>query len=70
MDINKRIAEIVVERGIKQSFLAEKTGLSNDAISTLLRCKRKMSASEFLNICDVLNIEPNIFLKKYSQETM
>lgn len=61
MDINKRIAKIVEERGIKQSFLCEKTGLSADAISSLLRCKRKISAGEFLDICDALGVDPSTF---------
>ena len=52
------------ERGIKQSFLAQKTGISQDAISRILRGVRGISAEEFIKICIALDIDPNVFRKK------
>lgn len=61
MRTNKLLAEIVEQRGIKQIYIAEKTGLSADVVSKILRCERKMTAEEFLAICDALAINPNEF---------
>lgn len=64
MNINKYINTYMEERGIKQSFLAQKTGISQDAISRILRGVRGISAEEFIKICIALDIDPNVFRKK------
>lgn len=64
MNINEYINTYMEERGIKQSFLAQKTGISQDAISRILRGVRGISAEEFIKICIVLDIDPNVFRKK------
>lgn len=64
MRINKLLAEIVEQRGIKQIYIAEKTGMSQDVISKILRCERKISAEEFLLICEALDINPDVFREK------
>lgn len=61
MRTNKLLAKIVEQRGIKQIYISEKTGLSADVISKILRSERKMTAEEFLAICDALDINPNEF---------
>lgn len=62
MNINEKLAEIVTERGLKQSFIAEKTGLKPDAVSRILTNKRSIQADEFLKICDLLDINPREFI--------
>lgn len=62
MTINEKLAEIIAERGLKQSFIAEKTGLKADAVSRILANKRSIQADEFLKICDLLNINPREFI--------
>lgn len=64
MRINKLLAEIVEQRGIKQIYIAEKTGMSQDVISKILRSERKISAEEFLLICEALDINPDVFREK------
>jgi len=64
MNINEYINTYMEERGIKQSFLAQKTGISQDAISRILRGVRGISAEEFIKICIALDIDPNVFRKK------
>ena len=61
MNINLKIANIVNERGIKQTYIAEKTGWSNDKVSKLLRGALKMTAEDFLTLCSVLDLNPSDF---------
>lgn len=61
METNKKLAKIIAERGIKQTFISERTGISLDAISRILRCERKVTADEFLKICKAIGISPEDF---------
>lgn len=61
MNVNQKLNNFICERGIKQSYIAEQTGISKDAISKILRGKRKITADEFLRICNSVQIDPNIF---------
>jgi len=63
MRINEALNAYVSERGIKQNFISEKTGLSVDAVSRILNSKRKISAEEFLKICDAIDLDPRMLLK-------
>lgn len=68
MYINEYINSYMEERGIKQSFLSQKTGISQDAISKILRNARGISAEEFIKICIALDIDPNVFRKNPHKE--
>ena len=46
----------ISQKGIKQRYICEKTGLSEDIISRILSGKRKILASEFLQICRALDV--------------
>lgn len=61
MKINRLFAKIIEDRGIKQLYIAEKTGMTPDVVSKILRGERKLSAEEFLMFCDVLDVSPDIF---------
>lgn len=57
MDIIREfLADYLTERGIKQSFIAEKTGIAPDTVSKILNGHRKILADEFLSICRALDI--------------
>ncbi len=58
MNINLKLKQIVDERGIKQAYISEKTGMSADCISRILNSTRKITGEELLNICELLNIDP------------
>ncbi len=64
MSVNERLNEYVNENGIKQVYIASKTGLTVDTVSKILNGNRRILADEFLLICDTLNIDPNIFRNK------
>lgn len=61
MSINEQLNVYIKENGIKQVYIAQKTGLTEDVVSKILNGKRKIRADDFLTICTVLNIDPNIF---------
>lgn len=61
MKINRLMDEIVKEKGLKQTYLAERVGMTPDAVSKILRGERKLTAEEFLVFCDVLDVNPNVF---------
>lgn len=61
LDINMQFKNIVIERGLKQSYLCEKTGMTADCVSRILNSTRKITAHEFLILCDVLNLDPKSF---------
>ena len=62
MNVQERVSEYVLNNGIKQSFIVEKTGLNKDIISAILNKRRKMTADEFEIICRALNKTPNDFM--------
>ena len=61
MNIEKAMGEYLKDKGIKQNHICEKTGLSQDALSRICNGNRKMTASEFLSICNVLDVDPRTF---------
>ncbi len=61
MNINKKLSEYISSRGIKQTYISQKTGISQDAVSRILNGTRRISADEFLSICAALEIDTNIF---------
>lgn len=62
MKIQMKIAKYIIDNGIKQKFISEKTGIPNNTLSTILNGKRKMSADEFVEIVIALNVDANFFI--------
>lgn len=58
MWINLRLREIMESRGIKQSYICEKTGLSADAVSRIMNGLRKVTGEELLMICELFDVDP------------
>lgn len=63
MNVNLKFKEIIESRGIKQSHICKKTGMTPDCVSRILNSTRKITAEEFLNLCEFLDIDPNEFRK-------
>ncbi len=57
MSINKYIASVVKERGLKIKALAERAGIPYDHLSKSLNCKRKLTGEELLKLCTYLEID-------------
>jgi transcriptional regulator with XRE-family HTH domain len=60
------IVRYLQARGIKQSFLCEKTGLSKQCVSQSLCGKRKLTLEEYMKICDALCVPYGYFFTEYS----
>ena len=54
--IRKFLNDHIEKKGIKQRYISEKTGLSDDTLSKILKGKRKILANEFLAICRAIEI--------------
>ena len=61
--IAETIAIYMKQKGIKQSFICEKTGLTRHCISCALNGKRKLSIEEYEKICTALNVSYEFFFE-------
>lgn len=66
--VGKKIKEYLAEKGIKQTFLAEKTGLSNSAISDICNNDRRIECVEYYKICKALDVPLEQFLADIGEE--
>lgn len=61
--VGVKIKEYLVQNGIKQSFLVEKTGLTASAISDICTGKRKeLSVVDYFKICKALGVSMDFFV--------
>ena len=63
MSVNERIKQYLEEHGIKQAFLAERTGIDQKKMSLILNKGRKVTAEELGTIANALGVDANIFLE-------
>lgn len=61
--VGARIKDYLQQNGIKQTFLAEKTGLSNAQVSDICNHDRKIDCVEYYKICQALNVPLDMFVK-------
>ena len=61
--IGSKIKDYLAERGIKQAFLVEKTGLTASQISDICIHDRKIDCIEYYKICKALDVPLDYFLK-------
>lgn len=54
--IREFLNNYIEKKGIKQRYISEKAGLSDDVVSKILNGKRKILADEFLSICRAIEI--------------
>lgn len=53
----------IEESGLKQKAISEKTGISEVALSLILQGKRRCEIGEYANICYVLDVNTDKFLR-------
>lgn len=46
------------QNGIKQTFVSEKTGITQQKLCVLLQDKQKITAQEYFKICVAVGIDP------------
>ena len=54
-----RLKLYITQNGLKQKVIAEKSGLTENQMSQILKGKRGISADEFEIICNAMNANPN-----------
>lgn len=65
--IAERIKSYVDEKGIKQVAIANALGMNKPAVSSMLKGKRKLSAEEYVTLCDFLEVPYTKFIEKPEQ---
>jgi len=59
MKVCDRLKLYITRNGLKQKVIAEKSGLTENQMSQILKGKRGISADEFEIICNAMNANPN-----------
>lgn len=72
--LGRKIKDYLDEKGIKYTYISEKTGLGMNIISPLLNGKREIKATEYFSICAALDLPLEYFadqeqLKVEKEET-
>lgn len=67
MCITEEIKSFIEEKGIKQSYIADRTGIKRDALCTSLQGKRKLPVDEYQKICIALEVPFGFFMEKKSK---
>lgn len=62
LEVNvEKIKDKIDEMGLKRKFISAQIGVTESKLSLLLSGKRKIEASEYANICKVLNVPMSEF---------
>lgn len=67
MSANEIIKAYIADNGIKQSFVAERTGMPPELLRRSLEGRRKLQADEFIAICGVLSLDLDFFKQQRSR---
>lgn len=62
--IGAKIKEYLDAKGIRYNFVAEKTGISNPAMSNILSGKRDVKLIEYYKICKAVDVPFETFLEQ------
>lgn len=62
--IGALIKEYLIDHGIKQSFIAQQTGLTDQMVSDICNRDRKVDAMENYKICKALGIPSDYFVSQ------
>jgi len=69
MRLSQNINTYLNEQGIKKKYVAEKTGISENALNLVLNGKRRLLADEYVKICNALNVPFDRFISQDSQKS-
>ena len=57
--IASNIARIIDEKGLKQKYVAEKVGITEQTLSNYLACRSGIRADMIPAFCKALEVDPN-----------
>lgn len=60
--VGQRIKAYLVDNGIKQTFLSEKTGIPSPIITAMLSGQRRIEVMEYYQICRALKVDFMTFI--------
>lgn len=63
MLVYEKVRQYLEERGIRQSFVAEKCSMSTTTFNAMLNGHRKMYAEDLRAICYALEVSPEQFVE-------
>ena len=63
------IKAYLIENGIKQSYVSEKTGIPAPILKMMLNDNRKIEANEYMRICDVIGVPLEQFKPQLPDKT-
>lgn len=76
---NNRVKEVILKgsdikkyleaNGIKQSFVAEQTGIPAPILNMMLNDNRKIEVNEYMKICDVIGVPFDYFKSQLLEKT-
>lgn len=67
MKVCDRLKLYIINKGLKQKIIAEKSGLTENQMSQILNGKRSISADELEIICNAMDAKPNDIYQIKSQ---
>ena len=62
--VGKRIGQYLVDNGIKQSFVADKAGITAPQMSDICSKGRKIDCVTYYKICKALNVPMEMFMEE------
>ena len=64
MNLYLAIGSYLENNGITPTYLSERSGMTTNALNLSLKGKRKLTADEYIKICDALKVPYDLFVKK------
>ena len=62
MNAAKKLKAYINEHGLKQTYVAEKSGIDVKTLNAILNGYIRLSVERLEQICKALDVSPNIFL--------
>lgn len=62
MYVHEKVRAYIVENGLKQVVVAQKSHIAVETLNAILSGKQKMYAEDLKAICSALNVHPETFI--------
>ena len=63
MELHEKLKAAIEESGLKNNYIAAKIGVSESVLSSILSGRRRIYATEFFGICELLGKSPSKMIK-------